>query len=704
MMEGAFRIGEWRAQPQLNTLSRAGREVQIEPKAMQLLVYLAEHGGDVVSKEQLIRDVWEGAFVTDEVITYSIWEIRKALGDDAKKPRFIQTIPKKGYRLIAPVAYEGTSESDPAFHPEAPKQRRRLPVTLSLAVAASVILTYVLVRPSPETDQSAPTHGIFTQLTSQAGEELFPGLSPNGDIFVYASSSSGNWDIFMQRVGGENAMNLTADSSANDTHPAFSPDGKTIAFRSEREGGGIFLMGATGESVRRLTDFGHEPAWSPDGRRVVCATEGVTSPFNREVVSELWTIDVVTGERRILTEGDAVQPSWSPHGHRIAYWGVPFEGMQRDLWTMPATGGRASAITNDAYIDWDPVWSPDGDYIYFSSDRGGAMNLWRVPIEELSGEILGEPEPVTTGALTSRQHLNLSSDGRQLAYVERVETANIHAVSFNPLSEAIEGQPVPITRGSRTTRAPDLSPDGDWLAFGEQQRFISIIRKDGTGRRQLTDGLHKDVFPRWSPDGTRIAFYSDRGGNVQIWTIRPDGSGLSPVKGVSGEVVVSPVWAPDGSRMACFDFRDMGAHIYQLGQAEQIMEALPPFGGADEYFNPFSWSADGKTMAGEISNDAGAYVGIATYSLATREYRRLTDFGRGPEWLSDNRRLLFVDSGRFFLLDTVSRRIQQILSSPDIFVGNILSLSHDDRNIYFPRRGIEADIWLLTFDDQGSND
>jgi serine/threonine protein kinase len=112
----------------------------------------------------------------------------------------------------------------------------------------------------------------FRQLTFADGLETFPTLAPDGKTFAYVSAQSGNHDIYVQRVDGRTAINITSDSVDDDTEPTFSPDGSQIAFRSERGGGGIFVMGVTGESVRRVTDFGHNPSWSPDGTRVVVST------------------------------------------------------------------------------------------------------------------------------------------------------------------------------------------------------------------------------------------------------------------------------------------------------------------------------------------------------------------------------------------------------------------------------------------------
>jgi len=269
-------------------------------------------------------------------------------------------------------------------------------VTLgSLVVSAAI--WYLLPRLGSRTKEASTAlrNAAFTQLTDQPGPEYFPSLSPDGKSFAYASYAAGNRDIYLQRVGGKNPINLTKDSPSDDTQPAFSPDGDRVAFRSEREGGGIFLMGATGESVKRLTDFGFNPAWSPEGKEIACADEGIVVPGDRgNPNSRIWAVNVATGERRLVTKEDSVHPNWSPHGVRIAYQGRR-KAAQRDIWTIPAGGGEPVEVTNDAATDWNPVWSPDGKYLYFASDRGGQMlqtsrwtvNGWSLILREASKRI-----------------------------------------------------------------------------------------------------------------------------------------------------------------------------------------------------------------------------------------------------------------------------------------------------------------------------
>ena len=561
---------------------------------------------------------------------------------------------------------------------------------------------YLLSRPRSGTREAPATlrNSTFTQLTDQAGPEYFPSISPDGKSLVYASYASGNWDIYFQRVGGKNSVNLTKDSTAGDTQPAFSPDGERIAFRSEREGGGIFVMGATGESVKRLTDFGFNPAWSPDRKEIAYGEESIViNPAMRwSSNSRIWAVSVATGEKRlVVTEG--TQPNWSPHGHRIALCGRLKPGGRRDIHTIPAGGGEPVEVTKDPAMDWNPVWSPDGKYLYFASDRGGSMNLWRVPIEENSGKVLGQPEAVTTPSPYSG-HVSFSRDGKRIVYAQIISRANLQQIGFDPRLEAVTGQPVWITQGSRWANTPDLSPDGEWLAFdsqGSQQDDLFVIRRDGTSLRQLTDDIQRDRKPYWSPDGKRLAFFSNRGGKWEIWIIDSDGSGLQQLTDTPKEVT-NAVWSPDGTRLA---YRNYGSSpsIIEIGMQgrDQSPVVLPSISDLSDWF-PWSWSADGRKLAGFRVGVAGP-EGISVYSLESQQFEKVTDFGLRPIWLSDSRRMLFQDlQARLYLLESRSKKVREVLSGTPNDPGNGVTISRDDRQIYFSLVTTEADIWLMNLE------
>jgi Tol biopolymer transport system component len=534
-------------------------------------------------------------------------------------------------------------------------------------------------------------------------------LSPDGRSLVYASQASGNWDIYFQRVGGTTVLNLTKDSAADDTQPAFSPDGEWIAFRSERDGGGLFVMGATGEDVRRLSDQGFHPSWSADAREIAASTGNFPDPENLSRRGELIVVEVATGRTRVMSQaGQAQQPHWSPHGHRIAYWGRPGEAGHRDLWTVAPSGGAAVPVTIDAATDWNPVWSPDGRSLFFSSDRGGSMNLWRVPIDEKSGAVLGQPQPVTTPSPYSG-YMSMSRDGLRIAYANITIDENLFKIGFDAAREATAGQPTAVTDGTRSILFPDVSPNGEWVVAAPSagQEDVLVVRTDGSGFRKLTDDAHRDRAPRWSPDGKTIAFHSDRSGTFQLWTINADGSGLRQVTN-SDIVITDLIWSPDGTRMAArtparpqrpqrvlvFDFRKPWT--------DQMPEALPlSLPDAVTVFTN-SWSANGRRLAlNAFGSDPSA--GIYIYDFETRQIQRVSElapFGGGrARWLSDNRRLLVADRGRLHLINTVTAKSHEILSvSPNAIIGH--SISRDDQLIVFGLRSSKADIWLASAEDR----
>jgi Tol biopolymer transport system component len=539
-----------------------------------------------------------------------------------------------------------------------------------------------------------PAHATFRQLTLESGVESFPSLSPDGATVAYAAERSGRSAIFVRRVGGQ-PIELTKDSDKDDSTPAFSPSGDSIAFRSERGGGGLFLMGATGENARRLADTGFNPAWSPDGKEIAYSTEGVDQPFNRSGTGQLWAVDVATGGKRAIVRGqDAVQPSFSPHGRRIAFWGVRGQTGLRDLWTVSAAGenrGEAVAVTNDPELDWNPVWSADGKYLYFGSDRGGSLNLWRVPIEEETGRVVGEPEAVTLPA-TRVGPFGLSRDGRHIAYQTIAPLDSLVRFAFDERNEKLVGEPTTLFRSSMQIQDLDASPDGQWIAFRSsgRQEDLFLIRSDGSSLRQLTDDPFKDRGPIWSPDGKTIAFYSNRSGRYDVWTIHPDGSGLAQVTKGLGKGPWYPHWSPDGSMLACPD--GANSYLVHLGGNALPAEALP-LPGEGVWFQATSWSPDGRTLAGFLTTFGGEVRGLALYSLASRKYERLSETGDTPIWLRDGRRLLFNDREAAVLLDTGTKKSHPLGPPGTSLRLNGFTLSRDGRSLFGVQRLEEGDLW-----------
>jgi Tol biopolymer transport system component/serine/threonine protein kinase len=590
------------------------------------------------------------------------------------------------------MAVNYTSAGSPPV-PAVPKSWRRPTVLAAVALAVMALAGVWWWRGKQAAKPAAlPPTATFARLTSHPGQELYPSLSPDGKLLVYAGDEAGNMDIWLQRVSGATPINLTRDSAVADTQPAFSPDGEQLAFRSERDGGGIFLMGATGENVRRLTSQGYNPAWSPDGQEIVYALgHFIDVPNNRSAPpSALHIINVQTGTTRRLTDNDGVQPHWSPHGQRIAYWGI-HRGGQRDIWTISATGGTPVQVTTDGAVNWNPVWAPDGRHLYFASDRGGSMNLWRVPINEPTGQVQGAPEAVTTPA-TYSGFISFARDSQRLVYVESNYQVNLQEVAFDPVKLRVSGTPQWITRGARIATQQHLSPDQQWIAFdslGNRQEDLFIVRRDGSGLRQLTNDPFKERTPRWSPDGTRIIFFTDRTGRYELWQINSDGSNAQQLTWTTGPQIQMPQWSPDGRIILCSMQPPTPPLLLDpaLPWSQQTPQSLPA-AGIPEGILVTSWSADGKKLLGTSQ-------GILTYSFATQQYERLTASGVFPIWLNDNRHALFITTDKLNLLDTQTRQITEILSvAPRLL--KFISVSQANRFISLSVDTTESDIWLAT--------
>jgi len=589
----------------------------------------------------------------------------------------------------------------------APAGRLRRAVAGTAAVLAVGAAAYFGFSRFPQrTIGREPLRTSFNQLTNSPGIEWYPSLSPDGRWVVYAGDASGNRDIYLQSVGGQTPINLTQDSPADDDHPAFSPDGERIAFRSARDGGGLFVMGRTGEGVRRVTRSGFNPAWSPDGRQIAYTSfPQELRPQNTEGLSELWIVGADGNNARRLVAHDVSLPSWSPNGQRIAFrLRLSLSDQRGGLVSVPIGGGEPTPLTQQGHLDWNPVWAYDGRHVYFISDRGGSTNIWRVRVDETSGRPLSEPEPITSPAPFAA-FLSISADGSRLAYSSILETQNIQRLPIDPVAGTAAGAPVAVTTGTRFWANPDPSPDGQSVVAYSQvnpEGDLYIFRTDGSGAsRQLTSDTATDRVPRWSPDGAWISAFSDRGGSLQIWKIRPDGSDLQAVTQLPQAAVHA--WAPDGRSLAATgSLAADGGKSNTAGApmlldanrpaAEQTPQRLPDAPPPDPRFVPNSWSADGRWIVGQTWYGV---PGIHVYSVDKKSYEQVAHTGEWPVWLPDSRRILFVSRGREFgIVDVVSRQVKRIYSVLRPTLGPP-RLTRDGRAAFYSHRLTESDIWLV---------
>ena len=619
-------------------------------------------------------------------------------------------------------AINRTGDSGSAQSANSPWRRRLAVGAASLLVLAAIIFIAWRFWPEGNNEPSPWLNAYRSQLTDFLGEERNPSLSPDGKVVYYARRMQGQWDIIWQRVGGTNFNNLTKDNDADDTQPACSPDGASIVFRSERKGGGLFVMGATGENVRQLSNFGHNPSWSPDSQYVVCGTDYILDPKQRGPKSRVVIISVANGQERVLVEGeDASQPRWSPGGQRIAYCRRTTTN-QRNIWTIAADGSDPRPVTVGGAVDWNPVWSGDGKYLFFASDRKAAASLWRIRIDEATGRTLGQPEPVT-GPTAEVLQMDLARDGRRMVYATRVQDANLKAIGFDPVKLATIGKPDAVTTGSRPSGSPNLSPDGQWVAFhamGAVQEDIWMVRADGTGTQiNVTNDEPIDRIPRWSPDGKRLAFFSNRTGLSQIWLMNPDGSGKRQLT-FTETGCNFPLWSPNGQYIA-YQLTNLsgtgnnqpvqlGTQIIEVDKPwnEQTPVTLPVLNDSGGWFNAFGWSPDSKFLVGKAVIVQGKEVlikaGFSLYSFETNRYEQITDIGFRPEWMADSRHIVFTHSGKgklaeyqVWVVDIKTKIPKPIISHPTDLIST-LGLTRDNRRLFYTSTAHQADIFLLSLD------
>jgi Tol biopolymer transport system component len=579
--------------------------------------------------------------------------------------------------------------------------RRRTRLALVLAGALVLVVVGFLAGRLGRSGRPAPAL-FFERVTSEPGVERSPALSPDGKTLAYVRSVEGRQRIFVQRVGSDRAIDLSAESPANDVDPVFSPDGSLIAFRSQRDGGGLFVMGPLGESVRRVTEGGFAPDFTPDGKEIVFAEHPMWSPLLRGAKSRVLAVELATGKTRLVAGPDAVEPAVSPHGLRVAFWSTEAaEGNRRDVHTAPlaglSAGERPLAVTSDDAVDFSPFWSADGRHLYFGSDRGGSFNLWRIAIDEASGRTRGDPEPVTlpiTWAGSFAGSFRASRSGGSIAFPAPTETMTIERLTLDPATLRVTGGPVPVRRSSTLFDDLRVSPDGQTIATRTIGRAedVCLLSADGRSLRRLTSDRFRNRRPVFTPDGRRVVFYSNREGAFRIFSIALDGSGLRPVTEPGSPQYLFPLVSPDG-RLLAASSNDGRLTVRALSAGP---DGAPVATGPKvaEFPARFAtgFSPDGRFLIAGTGPGAGGLL----CSIETSQCEDLGLRNAAPQFTLDGRAIVFLRHDGLCALDLASRAARLVHPIAD---GDELrfTMSPDGRSVYLKRIESEADIWVGTF-------
>jgi serine/threonine protein kinase len=575
-------------------------------------------------------------------------------------------------------------------------KRERVPAGALLGVAALLmaLTAYVASRSWSTAGDVVSQKPTFARVTDNRGIESWPSLSSDSREIVYAGrAANGEAGIYRRSVDGGVAGRVS--SEASDDTPALSPDGRSIAFSSFRDNSpGIFVMGRGGEAVRRLTNGGSDPSWTPDGRDVVYSTESGRDPDNRQAPSELWAVNVQSGQRRRIAEADAVQPRVSPDGRLAAFWALPvdaagkeFTGADRNIQVQPLAGGARVSVTTGESTDWNPAWAPDGRTLYFSSDRGGTMNIWRVAVDPTTGRPSGEPIALTAPTVYA-SHMSVASDGT-IAYAAFDYSTLVRSIGFDPESGAVNGAPTDIVTGQRAWLHPDVSRDGRFLALRSfrGQEDVWVVGVDGSGLRAVTNDPARDRGPRWTAGGS-LLFYSPRSGRYQFWSIQPDGSGMRQL--TRGEITLNdPVASRDGRWVGGSNPNTGEQFVFDAADWGKVAEQLPsPPTKRSVYLR--DWSPDGTRIA---ANDT--FNTLWVFDVAAKTWDRI-GAGSFPRWLPDGRRLLATARARLTLVDTTTKVARDVYQEPGRLIGAAV-LAPDGRRLYFTSAVTESDIWTMRF-------
>jgi Tol biopolymer transport system component/DNA-binding winged helix-turn-helix (wHTH) protein len=583
-----LRFGVFEVDLVRSELRRSGLRLKLAPQPFDLLRALLERPGEVVTRHQLRERLWpDDRFVDYELgLKKCIIRIRNVLGDSSRNPRFIETIPKEGYRFIAPIerlgglslaatasAAGGSSSrivqlqsNGPCFtadvdsyekvHPlvHSGRTRRVIGLPIALLLTITTIFGSLWIRSRLTTRIQTISSPTVLPLIGAAGNEMAPAFSPDGSrvAFVRKGLEVGQSGIYAAVVGSQSLLRLSQNEA--DYAPAWSPNGRQVAFlRNDDSKFLIVLVPALGGPEKIIYAGPRGPltfetgpgglSFSPDGN--LLAFSEWNTLLKRLSVKLLSLQD--WRSRFLASPPDGSHdrnPVFSRGGENIAFVRSSGPTSVEELFAVSAAGGEPRRLTFDhKQIFGLPAWTPDDSEILFSSTRGGLATIWRISV---SG---GVPRQVP-GVGPNARYPTLSVVGHELAFQHDDEEENL------------------------------------WRL--ERSNAIHLSRPAAL---LVPSAKAQNLMPQFSADGRKIAFQSTRSGYSELWICDADGSHLVQVTRLEG-YAGSPNWSPNG-RLLVFDYRPrQHSEIYIVDVESGHSQVANVFPDSDSVVP--SWSRDGQ--------------------------------------------------------------------------------------------------------------
>jgi Tol biopolymer transport system component/DNA-binding winged helix-turn-helix (wHTH) protein len=559
-----YRFGEFCLDATAKVLLRGGHAVHLTPKAIETLLVLASHPDQVLTKDELIEAIWKDKVVDEANLMQNIAVARKALGVKPSEPGFIETFPGRGYRMVGPIVADEELVHGPKRHspqpdaafamvsaaPQAAAPRRldawwkwaALVVTIGGLVAVAGLLA----------GRRHPAQSLTrTPVERLDGKEYQSAISPDGkDVAFIVDKGDGRPSYMVIKLAGRSQPVTKAASDRAYSSPAWSPDGKLLAFlRFGRHSGELALADRDGSGERVVTHvfktrrglFYRHLAWSPDGQWLAVDDAGDPSdPFS------IFRISVSTGARRQLTTPQAhyigdVEPRFSPDGRRLSFIRVIHRSVQA-LMVAQADGSSVRQVTANGMQVAGQDWTSDGQSLVFSGNQIGEFRLWRVAAGKTGAAPVLDPAGIYADAPIQ---IAIARAAPVLLYSVLRQDFNIWRFDLGARAEAA-GRWTEIINSSAQDASPQYSPDGREICFrsdrtGDEQIWVSTA--DGSNPQQVTSGRLSPSVGRWSPDGRSIVFNNSQDRQVYVstrddggkWSVRPLGvEGTHPVFSTDG--------------------------------------------------------------------------------------------------------------------------------------------------------------------------